>query len=46
VNLFSYLMLSSATSGEGLGRAARYQRVLARVPWISIDDSGSYRRAP
>lgn len=41
VNLFGYLMLSSTTLGDGLRRVARYQRVLAAVPWIAIDDSGA-----
>jgi AraC-like DNA-binding protein len=38
VNLFGYLMLSSATLGAGIRRVARYQRVLAGVPWIELDE--------
>jgi hypothetical protein len=45
VNLFGYLMLSSATVGSGLRRVARYQPVLTGVPWIAIDDSGAAVRA-
>jgi AraC-like DNA-binding protein len=41
VNLFGYLMLSSATLGSGVRRVARYQRVLLGVPMIAIDDSGA-----
>jgi len=45
VNIFGYLMLSSATVGSGLRRVARYQPVLAGVPWIAVDDSGAAMRA-
>jgi AraC-like DNA-binding protein len=41
VNLFGYLMLSSATLGDGLRRVVRFQRVLTDQPWMAIDDSGS-----
>jgi AraC-like DNA-binding protein len=44
VNLISYLMLSSATLGDGLKRVARFQRVLTEQPWIAIDDSGAVVR--
>jgi AraC-like DNA-binding protein len=41
VNLFGYLMLSSATLGDGLERVARFQRVLTEQPWMTLDDSGA-----
>jgi AraC-like DNA-binding protein len=44
VNLFGYLMLSSATIGEGLGRVARFQGVLTDVSWIATQDVGSCMR--
>ena len=37
VNLFGYLMMSSATLGKGIERIARYQTVLTGVPWIEVD---------
>ncbi len=36
VNIFGYLLLSSATLGEGLRRVAAYQRALTSEPWIAI----------
>ena len=39
VNLFGYLMLSSATVGAGIKRVARYQRVLTETPWVEFDDA-------
>jgi hypothetical protein len=44
VNLFGYLMLSSATRGDGLKRVARFQRVLTEQPWMAIDDLGAFVR--
>ena len=44
VNLFGYLMLSSATLGDGLKRVARFQRVLTEQPWMAIDDTGAFVR--
>ena len=41
VNLFGYLMLSSATLGDGIHRVARYQRVLTGKPWIDVEDEPS-----
>lgn len=38
VNVFGYLMLSSATVGDGIHRVARYQGVLTGKPWIAIED--------
>ena len=38
VNLFGYLMLSSATLGVGMKRVARYQQVITGVPWIELDE--------
>ena len=43
VNLFGYLMLSSATIGAGIKRVARYQQVLTEVPWIEVDESDPTR---
>jgi AraC-like DNA-binding protein len=37
VNLFGYLMLSSATVGAGIERVARYQQVLTSMSWIQLD---------
>jgi AraC-like DNA-binding protein len=39
VNLFGYLILSSATLGEGLERVARFQGVLMDVPALIVDPS-------
>jgi AraC-like DNA-binding protein len=36
VNLFGYLMLSSATLGDGIQRVARYQDVLTGQPWLRL----------
>jgi len=44
VNLFGYLMLSSATLGAGIRRVARYQQVLTKVPWIETDEGGDPNR--
>ncbi len=44
VNLFGYLMLSSATLGVGIKRVARYQRVIAGVPWIEVDEESDPTR--
>jgi len=44
VNLFGYLMLSSATLGTGIRRVARYQQVLAGVPWIELDEESDPAR--
>src|SRR5262245_32257283 len=41
VNLLGYLLLSSATLGEGLRRVEHYQRVLTQEPWIALRESGS-----
>ena len=41
MNLFGYLMLSSATLGDGIHRIARYQGVLTGKPWISVEDEAS-----
>jgi AraC-like DNA-binding protein len=41
VNLFGYLMLSSATLGDGIRRVARYQSVLTGKPWLSIEEHAS-----
>jgi len=41
VNLFGYLMLSSATIGAGLHRVARYQAVLTGKPWIKIEEEAT-----
>jgi AraC-like DNA-binding protein len=41
VNLFGYLMLSSATLGDGIHRVARYQGVLTGKPWIVLEDEPS-----
>lgn len=38
VNLFGYLMLSSATLGVGIARVVRYQRVLADAPWVEVGE--------
>ncbi len=40
VNLFGYMMLSSATLGQGIHRVARYQQVLTGDPWIAVEESG------
>jgi AraC-like DNA-binding protein len=40
VNLFGYLVLSSATLGDGLERVARFQRVLMSAPILDLDASG------
>lgn len=37
VNILGYLMLSSATVGEGLERAIRYHRVITGENWIEIE---------
>jgi AraC-like DNA-binding protein len=39
VNLFGYLVLSSATLGEGLERVVRFQRVLMGAPVLALDAS-------
>jgi AraC-like DNA-binding protein len=39
VNLFGYLILSSATLGEGIARVARFQGVLLGSPMIAVDMS-------
>jgi len=44
VNLFGYLMMSSATLGDGVRRVARYQQVLADVPWIETDEDTASTR--
>lgn len=44
VNLFGYLMLSSATLGEGLHRVGRYQAVLTGKPWLEVVDEPSRTR--
>ena len=44
VNLLGYLLLSSATLGEGLRRVERYQRVLTREPWIALRESAGCLR--
>jgi AraC-like DNA-binding protein len=44
VNLFGYLMMSSATLGAGVRRVARYQQVLAGVPWIEMDEDTTSAR--
>ncbi len=46
VNLLIYLMLSSATLGEGMTRVARYQAVVSGTPWIGLraDDGLAYVR--
>jgi AraC-like DNA-binding protein len=41
VNLFGYLILSSATVGDGLRRVARFQGALTDVPWLAAEDAGS-----
>jgi AraC-like DNA-binding protein len=41
VNLFGYLMMSSATLGDGIRRVARYQGVLTGKPWLSLEDQPS-----
>ena len=41
VNLFGYLMLSSATLGVGIARVARYQQILAGAPWIELDEGSA-----
>jgi AraC-like DNA-binding protein len=42
VNLFGYLLLSSATVREGIERVAHYQRVLTGSPWLAVDDSATW----
>ncbi len=44
VNLFGYLMLSSATLGAGIQRVARYQQVITGVPWIELEDDSDATR--
>jgi AraC-like DNA-binding protein len=44
VNLFGYLMLSSATLGAGIRRVARYQRALAGAPWVELAEDGDSLR--
>jgi AraC-like DNA-binding protein len=44
VNVFGYLMLSSATIGAGITRVARYQRAVTEVPWIEVDDDANPTR--
>jgi AraC-like DNA-binding protein len=44
VNLFGYLMLSSASLGAGIARVARYQRVLSDVPWMEMLEEGDPTR--
>jgi len=44
VNLFGYLMMSSATLGAGVRRVARYQQVLAGVPWLETDEETASTR--
>jgi AraC-like DNA-binding protein len=40
VNLFGYMVLSSATLGEGMERVARFQGVLMGEPMLGLDASG------
>jgi AraC-like DNA-binding protein len=44
VNLFGYLMLSSSTLDTGIRRIARYQQVLAEVPWIEVSEGSDPAR--
>ncbi len=44
VNLFGYLMLSSATPGVGVRPVARYQQVLTEVPWIEAHEDSDPTR--
>ena len=44
VNLFGYLMLSSATLGAGMRRVARYQQVITGAPWIELEDGSDATR--
>lgn len=44
VNLFGYLLMSSATLGDGVRRVARYQQVLAGVPWLETDEETASTR--
>jgi len=39
VNLFGYLMLSSATLLDGIRRVVRFQCLLTDTPWVQLDDS-------
>ena len=44
VNLFGYLMMSSATLGVGIRRVARYQQILTGAPWLEVvEDSDPTR---
>ena len=42
VNILGYLMLSSATVGQGLERVSRYQRVVFGDEFILLEDRDSY----
>ncbi len=42
VNVLGYLLLSSATLGEGLARIARYQGVISGAPWFALRDDGEF----
>ena len=44
VNLFGYLLLSSATLGVGIARVSRYQQVLTGAPWIEWDEESDPAR--
>ena len=44
VNIFGYLLLSSATLGEGLRRVVRYQRALTGSPWLATEEDASLLR--
>jgi len=44
VNLFGYLMLSSATVLDGLRRVARYQCVLTDRPWVALEEESDVIR--
>jgi AraC-like DNA-binding protein len=44
VNLFGYLMLSSATLGDGVRRVARYQGVLTGQPWLRFEEDPAQTR--
>jgi AraC-like DNA-binding protein len=42
VNVAGYLLLSSATLGEGLERVARYQSVVIGAPWFALREDAAY----
>lgn len=44
VNLFGYLLMSSATLGAGIRRVARYQQVLTGSPWLEADEDTASTR--